>query len=174
MKTLALTFALLTSAAFAQSTPWTETFRLPEGMTHRALAAGYDCGTFGDTYVPVPARFQAHNVVYRQLAADKDLNKFLIEATFTGSESNNCIIGVYLDRNRDDKTLDFTHAMIKTEGPEESCLEGKEFITQQMLHTVYEGSRRGLRYVAVQVMDEANEVCAENTVRIVFDRRLAP
>src|SRR5690606_22819664 len=144
--------ALLSFGAIAQTTPWTETFKLPEGMTYRALAAGYDCGTFGDTYVPTPSRFQTHNVVYRQLAADKDLNKFLIEATFTGNEGNNCIVGVYLDRNRDNKTLDFTHTLLQTDGTEESCLEGREFISTQMAHTAYEGSRRGLRYVAVEIM----------------------
>lgn len=172
MKTLLLASLFVSASGFAQTT-WTETFKLPEGITHRALAAGYDCGTFGSTYVNAPADFVAHQVQYRQLAADKDLNKFVIEATYPGSEGESCTYGVYLNRNRDDKTLDFDHSKIVTTGAEGSCELGKTFIDGRMSRVTYEGSKRGLRYIATQVItDEANDVCESGNVRVVFDRRL--
>ena len=173
MKSLLLTAVLLAPAAWAQAT-WTETFKLPEGITYRALAAGYDCGTFGNSYVGTPESFRAHNIEFKQLAADKDLNKFLFEAVFTPAEGQTCTYGVYLDRNRDNKTLDFTHSLIVTNGAEEACAAGKAFLDQQLVAVQYEGSRRGLRYVAVEVIkDEPNDVCETRSVRIVFDRRLS-
>lgn len=172
MKSFLLATILLSSHAMAQS--WTETFQLPEGITHRALAAGYDCGTFGTTYVGAPESFRAHNIEFKQLAADKDLNKFLFEATFPNAEGQTCIYGVYLDRSRDTKTLDFNHSVIKTEAAEESCAVGKDFLDSKLASAAYEGSKRGLRYVAVQVIkEEANDVCETGNVRIVFDRRLS-
>lgn len=173
MKNLILAAVLIAPSAWAQAT-WTETFKLPEGITYRALAAGYDCGTFGNSYVATPESFRAHNIQFRQLAADKDLNKFLFEATFTPSEEQTCTYGVYLDRNRDDKTLDFTHSLIVTNGDEQNCNPGKDFLDGQLKNVAYEGSKRGLRYVAVEVIkDEVNDVCTTNSVRIVFDRRLS-
>lgn len=171
MKTLLLATALISTSAFAQE--WTETFKLPEGITHRAKAAGYDCGTFGSSYVETPESFRTRGVVFKQLAADKDLNKFLFEAVYPSTEGQTCTYGVYLDRSRDTKTLDFNHSVVKTEGSEEACADTKAFIDNQLTSANYEGSKRGLRYVAVNVIqDEANDVCESNTVRIVFDRRL--
>ena len=170
MKTLLLATALLSTSAFAQD--WTETFKLPEGITFRARAAGYDCGTFGSKYVAAPESFKSLNIEFKQLAADKDLNKFLFEAVYPSSEGQTCTYGIYLDRSRDTKTLDFNHSVVQTAGSEESCLEGKDFLDSKLVSANYEGSKRGLRYVAVNVMtDEANDVCENGTVRIVFDRR---
>jgi ribosomal protein L35AE/L33A len=172
MKTLLLATVLMASAnVMAQE--WSETFKLPEGITFRARTAGYDCGTFTTNYVVAPGSFQALNIEFKQLAADKDLNKFLFEAVYPGSEGNTCTYGVYLDRSRDTKTLDFTHSLIKTEGSEESCLEAKSFLDSQLASVAYEGSKRGIRYVAVQIIkDEVNDVCENGNVRVVFDRRL--
>lgn len=171
MKNLILGLALISGTTYAQT--WTETFKLPEGTTFRARAAGYDCGTFGNTYVATPEILQSRGVEFKQLSADKDLNKFLFEAEFPGTAGNKCIYGIFLDRNRETKTLDFTHSLIKTEeGLEANCQETKEFLDTQLAITAYEGSKRGLRYVAVDVMkDTPNEVCESGQVRIVFDRR---
>ena len=170
MKFLMLATALISSNVMAQA--WTETFKLPEGITFRARAAGYDCGTFGPTYVRTPETFRAHSIEFKQLAADKDLNKFLFEAIFPGSEGQTCTYGVYLDRSRDTKTLNFTHSVIAPEGLEEACFEGKNFLDTQLASVAYEGSKRGLRYVAVQVIkDQVNDVCEAGNVRVVFDRR---
>ena len=168
-----IALALMTSAsAFAQ---YTETFKLPEGTTHRARAVGYDCGTFGTTYKPAPENFRSRGIEFKQLSADKDLNKFLFEAYYPGSEGNTCIYGIYLDRARDTKTLDFTHSVVKTtEGLEDTCLETKEFIDQELKSNAYEASKRGIRYIAVQVVkDTQNDVCESGNVRVVFDRRFA-
>lgn len=172
MKTLLLATVLLSGASFAQD--WSETFKLPEGITYRAAADGYDCGTFGPEtdYVPAPASFQSLGIEFKQLAADKDLNKFLFEAIFPGAEGQSCIYGIYLNRSRDTKTLDFDHSEIVSEGNPETCNIGKEFLDTQLASVGYEGSKRGLRYVAVDVMkDVNNEVCESGQVRIVFDRR---
>lgn len=170
MKTL-LTLALLSTSAFAQD--WSETFKLPEGMTYRVKAAGFDCGTFSNKYVGTPAVFQEQQVIFRQLAADKDLNKFLIEATFPGTLDSVCTYGAFLDRNRTDKTLDFTRSEIVTNGAEGACAIGQAFLDARLQKAAYEPSKRGIRYIAVNVMNnEANEVCESGTVRMVFDRRL--
>ena len=170
MKTLILATTLISSTAMAQS--WTETYKLPEGITYRARMAGYDCGTFGNTYVEAPENFRAHKIEFKQLAADKDLNKFLFEAVYPGTEGNTCVYGIYLDRNRATKALDFTHSMVQTTGAEKSCLDTKAFLDQQLASVNYEASKRGIRYIAVQVMkEEPNDVCESGNVRAVFDRR---
>lgn len=170
MKILLIASALLSTSVFAQET-WTETFKLPEGMTYRARAAGFDCGEFFKGYVNTPAEFEAQKITYRQLAADKDLNKFLIEATYPGADGSQCIYGSYLDRNRDDKTLDFTHSLIKTESSEENCVEGQAFLDFTMKKVSYEVSKRGIRYIATQVIAGENDVCESGIVRAVFDRK---
>lgn len=173
MKTLIIAMTLASGNLLAQS--WTETFKLPEGTTHRARTAGYDCGTFGSKYVTAPEILSSRGVEFKQLSADKDLNKFLFEASYPGVQGNTCLYGIYLDRSRATKTLDFTHSFVKTdEGLELGCLETKEFLDAQLKSVGYEPSKRGLRYIAVDVMkDEANEVCESNQVRVVFDRRYA-
>lgn len=170
MKLFILGLALVSTAVSAQT--WTETFKLPEGTTYRARTAGYDCGTFGNTYVAAPENFRTRNIEFKQLSADKDLNKFLFEAQYPGTTGEKCIYGIYLDRNRDDKTLDFTHSLIKTtEGFEDTCVETQSFLDQELKNVAYEGSKRGLRYVAVEIVKTANDVCESNSVRVVFDRR---
>lgn len=175
MKHFILAATLLSGSAFAQT--WTETYKLPEGTTFRARATGYDCGTFitsAQSYVGAPENFRSRSIEFKQLSADKDLNKFLFEAEYPSTTGEKCIYGIFLDRNRDSKTLDFTHSLIKTEGSEESCLETKEFIDTELASVAYEASKRGIRYVAVQVVkDTPNDVCESGNVRVVFDRRFA-
>lgn len=173
MKTIFLAFAFLTVQAYAQV--WTETYKLPEGTTFRARTAGYDCGRFitsTESYVATPEVLSSRRIEFKQLSADKDLNKFLFEAEFPSSNGEICIYGIFLDRNRETKTLDFTHSLITTIDMPEACAETKEFLDTQLKSVQYEGSKRGLRYVAVQVIkDTTNEVCESNNVRVVFDRR---
>ena len=166
MKTL-LALTLLSTSAFAQD--WSETFRIPEGMTHRVKAAGYDCGTFSNKYVQAPATFSQENITFRQLSADKDLNKFLIEVTYPNANGDQCVYGAFLDRARSTKTLDFTHSLTKGEG----CEAGQAFLDPHFTSAAYEPSKRGIRYIAVNLItNEANDVCESGTVRMVFDRRM--
>lgn len=173
MKAFILGLSVLSTGVFANE--WTETFKLPEGMTYRARMAGYDCGTFVTSpsgYVKTPIKFSEAKVEFKQLAADKDLNKFLIEAVYPGTEGHTCVYGVYLDRHRETKTLNFTHSLIESsEGMEEQCEETRRLIDGQFLASPYEASKRGIRYIAVDVVQESNEVCESGTVRAVFDRR---
>lgn len=171
MKILLTLSVLFSGSLMAQS--WTETYKLPEGTTYRARAAGYDCGTFGNSYVAAPENFRSRQIEFKQLSADKDLNKFLFEAAYPGTQGHTCIYGIYLDRNRDDKTLDFTHSVVTTtEGMEDTCLDTQAFIDQELQSVAYEGSKRGLRYIAVQIVKETpNDVCESGNVRVVFDRR---
>lgn len=170
MKTMILALSLFSTAAFAQE--WTETFKLPEGMTYRARMAGYDCGKFTTKYVSAPENVRSTTLVFRQLAADKDLNKFLIEGEYPGTEGQICKIGLYLDRNRETKTLDFTHSLL---GTAEGCDGQRSNIEALLTSAAYEPSPRGIRYLAVNVLtDTANDVCESGTVRAVFDRRLVP
>lgn len=82
-----------------------------------ARTAGYDCGTFGPTYVGTPETFRGHHIKFKQLAADKDLNKFLFEAVFPGSKGQTCTYGVYLDLRRDTKTLDYAAHFSRLRSP---------------------------------------------------------
>jgi hypothetical protein len=167
MKSLLIASVLFSGSVMAQDS-WTETYKIPQGITYRARMAGFDCGEFGNKYVSAPSDFIANKIQYRQLAADKDLNIFLIEATYPSAMGESCLYGVYLDRNRDDKTLDFNHSIVSGEG----CEAGKEFLDHRMSKVTYEGSKRGLRYIATQVItDESNDVCESGNVRAVFDRR---
>jgi hypothetical protein len=102
------------------------------------------------------------------------LNKFLFEAIYPSENGVTCTYGVFFDRSRDTKTLDFTHSVVvTTEGNEESCMATQSFLDAQLVSLPYEGSKRGLRYIAAQIMSEtANDVCESGNVRIVFDRRL--
>lgn len=171
MKFVILILALFSTQAFAQD-PWTETYKLPEGTTYRARAAGYDCGTFGAEYVEAPEIFKSKGIEFKQLSADKDLNHFLFEAAYPGLNGEACIYGIFFDRNRDDKTLDFSHSLVQVkEGSDEGCMQTKEFIDQQLLKVAYEASKRGLRYIAAEVIKGANNVCDTGSARVVFDRR---
>lgn len=171
MKLLAVLTLLTSTTLFAQS--WTETYKLPEGTTHRARTAGYDCGTFGSTYVSAPENFKSRGIEFKQLSADKDLNKFLFEAYYPGTEGQQCVYGIFLDRSRATKTLDFTHSEVKTtEGMEEGCKDTQNFLDTELASVAYEASKRGIRYIAVQIVkDTANDVCESGNVRVVFDRR---
>ncbi|WPU64730.1 hypothetical protein [Peredibacter starrii] len=171
MKTLAILTLFASTTLMAQT--WTETFKLPEGMTHRARTAGYDCGIFTSKYVSAPETFKSRSIEFKQLAADKDLNKFLFEAVYPGTEGQQCIYGIYLDRNRATKTLDFTHSLVVTaEGMEEGCKETQSFLDTELASVAYEPSKRGIRYIAVQIIkDTPNDVCENGNVRVVFDRR---
>lgn len=174
MKHFLFTLTLLSTGAFAQE--WTETFKLPEGMTFRARMAGYDCGKFTTNYVAAPENVRSTGLSFRQLAADKDLNKFLIEGEYPGLEGQLCKIGLFLDRSRETKTLDFTHSLVDApEGLEDGCEETRVAIEGLLTSAAYEPSPRGIRYLAVNVLtDTANDVCESGTVRAVFDRRLVP
>lgn len=173
MKNLAFLFLLAFASTQAFSETWSETFKLPEGTTYRALAAGYDCGTFNTPYVTAPYEYREHRVEFKQLSADKDLNKFLFEAVYPAKSGGMCTYGVFFDRARETKTLNFTHSLIITEGDTEDCLDTKSFLDNELTSIAYEGSKRGLRYIAAQIMTEKeNDVCESGNVRIIFDRRL--
>lgn len=168
----ALIIGLLSLSNTVVADEWKETYKLPEGTTYRARAVGFDCGTFGNKYVEAPQDYREHQVQFKQLSADKDLNKFLFEAVYPSTEGNACIYGVFFDRSRETKTLNFTHSIVKTEGSEEACLATKNFLDAELVSLPYEGSKRGLRYIAAQILTEtANDVCESGNVRIVFDRR---
>ncbi len=175
MKFLMALTIFASSSVFAQT--YTETYKLPEGTTYRARAVGYDCGTFvsGNNYKAAPESFRSRGIEFKQLSADKDLNKFLFEAYYPGTEGNTCIYGIFLDRSRETRTLDFTHSVVTTtEGLEDSCKDTQAFIDHELQSNPYEASKRGIRYIAVGVVKEtANDVCESGNVRVVFDRRFA-
>jgi hypothetical protein len=171
MKMLLAILTLASTSLWAQS--WTETYKLPEGTTYRARMTGYDCGTFGSTYVEAPVAFTQNQVEFKQLSADKDINKFLIEAAYPGAEGQSCIYGVFLDRDRATKTFKFGHSIVTTdEGMAEGCQPTKAFIDSHFQDVAYEASKRGIRYIAVEVVkDGAREVCESGVFRAIFDRR---
>lgn len=142
--------------------------------THRVKNIGYDCGEFFQGTVDAPSVISSKNIEITRLDADKDLNNFLVKATFT-AENETCYYGAYLDRSRETKTLDFNHSVLlsTSTNPSEKCLENQKYLDEVFKSSSYYVSKRGIRYIAVDVINGENEVCSESqNVRAVFDRRV--
>lgn len=165
MRLIALSLLVLSTSVMA------ETFKLPAGTTFRAKGVGYDCGEFTTDYKPAPKVYAEKHINFLQLSADKDLNTFLIEATFPNQDGVECIYGAFFNRSRDSKTLDLDHSELVTTASPESCQETIDFLDKNLSSVKYFASKRGIRYIAVELLNEANEVCENNTVRTIFDRK---
>lgn len=165
MKLIALSLLVLSTSVMA------ETFKLPAGTTHRARGVGYDCGEFTTDYKAAPAVYAERQVNFLQFSADKDLNTFLIEATFPGSNGAQCIYGVFFNRSRETKTLNLDHSELVTTGSSQDCADTISWMDKKLQSVKYYASKRGIRYIAVEVLNEKNNVCENNIVRTVFDRR---
>ena len=166
MKLIALSLLVLSTSVMA------ETFKLPAGITFRAKGVGYDCGEFSTApYKPAPKDYAEKKINFLQLAADKDLNTFLIEATFPNTEGEQCIYGAFFNRSRDSKTLDLDHSELVTTADPFSCAETIAFLDKSLSSVKYFASKRGIRFIAVELLNEQNEICENNNVRVVFDRR---
>lgn len=165
MKLIALSLLVLSTSVMA------ETFKLPAGTTYRAKAVGYDCGEFTTDYKTAPLAYAEKNINFEQFSADKDLNTFLVEANFPNEKGEQCIYGVFFNRSREDKTLDFDYSELVTAANPESCKETVKWLDEKFSSVKYYASKRGIRYIAVEVLTGKNEVCGENAVRTVFDRR---
>ncbi len=151
-----------------------ETFKLPMGTTFRAAADGYDCGSFGpeDEYVNAPLEYEAREISFFQLSADKELNHFLIELTYPSEVGTLCTYGVFFDRNRETKRLDFSYSQLVAESETQVCETTRQWLDAEFSSVAYEASRRGFRYVAITLKESAQaQACASATTRIVFDRR---
>ena len=166
MKFITLSLLVISSSVMA------ETFKLPAGITFRAKGVGYDCGEFtSDAYKPAPKAYAEKNINFLQLAADKDLNTFLIEASFPNAEGVECIYGAFFNRSRDSKTLDLDHSELVSAAEASSCAETVDFLDKNLSSVKYFASKRGIRFIAVELLNEQNEICENNNVRTVFDRR---
>lgn len=166
MKLIALSLLVLSTSVVA------ETFKLPAGITFRAKGVGYDCGEFStDPYKSAPKDYAERKINFLQLAADKDLNTFLIEATFPNAQGVECTYGAFFNRSRDAKTLDLDHSELVTSADPASCAETINFLDKNLSSVKYFASKRGIRFIAVELLNEQNEVCENKNVRTVFDRR---
>ncbi len=169
MKCLIALLALASSA-----TALSETFKLPMGTTFRAAADGYDCGTFGpeDDYVAAPLSYDEHEISFFQLSADKELNNFLIELNYPAADNSTCTYGVFFERNRETKRLDFSYSQIVAETDSALCEGTRQWLDSELASVSYEASKRGFRYVAITLKEGVElQSCASGTTRIVFDRR---
>lgn len=165
MKLIALSILVLSTSVMA------ETFKLPAGTTYRAKGVGYDCGEFTTDYKPAPAVYAEKKINFLQFSADKDLNTFLIEATFPNAEGVECIYGAFFNRSRENKTLDLDHSELVTTANPESCKETIQWMDKNLTSVNYYASKRGIRFIAVELLNEKNDVCENGIVRTVFDRR---
>lgn len=154
------------------STTLAETFKLPAGTTFRAKSVGYDCGEFTSEYLGAPKEYLERKIEFVQLSADKHLNTFLVEANYEGTNGEKCIYGGFYDRDRTTVRINLSSSEVVTDGDVENCLDGQMWLDNKLSSVKYEASKRGYRFVALHVVEDAkNELCESNTVRTVFDRR---
>lgn len=171
-KMIALVFAMISTSVMANA-DLEKQIEL-SSTTHRVKNIGYDCGEFFQGTVEAPAVISSKNIQLTRLDADKDLNNFLVKATFN-LEGETCYYGVFLDRSRETKTLNFNHSVLLSTNtnPSEKCLENQKYLDEVFKSSSYYVSKRGIRYIAVDVIQGENEVCSESqNVRAVFDRRV--
>lgn len=148
-----------------------DTFDLPEGITFRAQGVGYDCGEFFTEFKSAPQEYKDRNVEFVKLAADKDLNAFVSELSYQTVSGDSCSYGVYFRRDRDTKTMIFEQSKILAKNDPINCLETKEWLDQQLSSVKYYASKRGIRFIALELLNVKNDICESGIVRTVFDRR---
>ncbi|MFG1486345.1 hypothetical protein [Halobacteriovorax sp. RZ-2] len=169
MKNLILLVTLLTNPVSAQIWP------LPTGTTYFVKGTGYDCGEFirryKVEYTTTPKVFSEKGIKFDLLTADSDLNVFSIESSWNTESGQTCHFGLFFNRARETRTLDLDYTKSQTNGSPEACLENEELLKSKLQSSAYEASKRGIRYIAVDILNEENEVCDGNRVRLIFDRR---
>ncbi|MFG1492849.1 hypothetical protein [Halobacteriovorax sp. ZH4_bin.1] len=169
MKRLFLLTILLASSVSAQIWP------LPTGTTYFVKGTGYDCGQFirryKVEYTTTPKVFLDKGIKFHLLTADSDLNVFSIETSWNTESGQLCQFGLFFNRARETRTLDLDYTKSQTNGSPEACIENEELLKSKLQSSSYEASKRGIRYIAVDILNEENEVCDANRVRLIFDRR---
>ncbi|WP_419168699.1 hypothetical protein [Halobacteriovorax sp.] len=169
MKRIILLATILTSSVFAQIWP------LPAGTTYIVKGTGFDCGKFirryKVEYTQTPKVFLERGINFNLLTADKDLNTFSIETSWSTNNGQVCQFGLFFNRARETRTLDLDYTMSQTNDDSKSCLENEELLKSKLQSATYTASKRGIRYIAVDILNEENNVCDENRVRLIFDRR---
>lgn len=167
------TIIFLASLSMFQSV-FSQHFQLPSGTTYRAFATHYDCGSFGEVRAEQPQALAALNTKFTFLAADKRINDFLIELNTTKDGEVACYYGVYLKRNREDRTLYYESSVIEAVNESIDCDGIKSDLDILLDKLPYEGSRRGLRYLAATLNNIESTTCIDGSTRVVFDRRYTP
>ncbi|WP_412471853.1 hypothetical protein [Halobacteriovorax sp. RT-1-4] len=169
MKKLILLVTLLTNPVSAQIWP------LPTGTTYIVKGTGYDCGKFISRYkveyTNTPKVFSDRGIQFDLLTADSDLNVFSIETSWKTLSGQTCQYGLFFNRARETRTLDLDYTKSQTNGNPEECLGNENFLKTKLHSSAYEASKRGIRYIAVDILNEENEVCESDRVRLIFDRR---
>ncbi len=163
---------LILLASFAVFQPvFSQHFQLPSGTTYRAYATHFDCGKFGEVKAETPEVLTNLNTKFTFLVADKRINDFLIESNTTLDGEVVCHYGVYLKRSREDKTLYYESSVIESVNDTFNCESIKSELDGLLQSLPYEGSRRGLRYLATTLHNIDSSSCEEGATRVVFDRR---
>lgn len=165
MKKLILLMVLLNTNIFA------EIWKLPAGTTYRVKGVGYDCGKFFRGYTTTPKLYAERGINFDLLTADKHLNTFSIETSWEASNGEMCYYGLFFNRARETRTLDLDYTMEQATSDQTDCSGNQEFLKKVFNSTPYEASKRGTRYIAVDVINGENDVCEGGQVRAVFDRR---
>ncbi|EPZ49228.1 hypothetical protein M902_0893 [Bacteriovorax sp. BAL6_X] len=169
MKRLFLLTILIASSVSAQIWP------LPTGTTYFVKGTGYDCGEFIKRYkveyTTTPKLFSEKGINFDLLTADSDLNVFSIETSWNTESGQHCQFGLFFNRARETRTLDLDYTKSKSNGSAQACLENEMLIKSKLQSAKYEASKRGIRYIAVDILNEENEVCDGTRVRLIFDRR---
>ncbi|MFG1501288.1 hypothetical protein ABMA70_13860 [Halobacteriovorax sp. XZX-3] len=169
MKKLILLVTLLSSPAIAQIWP------LPTGTTYLVKGTGYDCGTFISRYkveyTTTPKLFSDAGINFDLLTADSDLNVFSIESSWVTTSGQTCNFGLFFNRARETRTLELDYTKSMTDGDASKCVANEELLKSKLQSSAYEASKRGIRYIAVDILNEKTEVCDGERVRLIFDRR---
>lgn len=171
MKTLLMLLAVMSFSTVAVA----ETYKLPAGTTFRAYGIGYDCGEFFKGQVEAPREYASKEINFTQFSADKDLNTFLIEATYPAKNGEGqCIYGAFFNRDRESKKLNLDYSLLTKTHESSECSEEFDWLNNKLTSVNYYASKRGIRYIAVDAVLGENDVCSSNQVRMVFDRRAGP
>ncbi len=150
-----------------------DNFKVPTGTTYRVKGIGYDCGEFFKEIKDAPIQYSERGVTFDKLYADKDLNIFVIETSFPGISGNLCTYGLFYKRERATKTFELSYGDLLDTNTHQDCAWQVDFLNNKLSSMNYYPSKRGIRYLAIDVLNEENNICDGNQVRAVFDRRAA-
>ena len=105
------------------------------------------------------------------ISGDKNLNHFSLEFRWEIESNKFCDYGVYLRRERTTRTLEFVESWVMQNDLSIDCTLNQNYLNQLFESVSYYASKRGTRYIAVELEVNDPNFCPNQAARLVFDRR---